>query len=139
MLTFFTHRCNPVVRGLSVLVMACFVTGFCSQAIARQEYVHVNWDTLDLSSYQRNHLNELDQQWKSTVNELAPRIHQNQKKLKQLMSNPEADAGEIMQLQQEIHQDKSKLKIEATQIFLNKRKVLNQEQRDRLRQMLNLY
>lgn len=128
---------RTVLTPLAAVLVLAVLLGAWSQALAKQGYVQVNWDRLDLSSQQRNSLNNLDEQWHGTVSEVAPRLHENERKLKHLMRSPNADEEEILSLQQQIHKDKAQLKMEATQIFLNKRKVLNKEQQQKLRNMIN--
>lgn len=119
--------------------MCIIVMGFWGQAQAKQEYLEVNWDSLDLSDSQRNNLKNLDNRWKSTVSDIVPRIQTNERKLKQLMQSSKPNEGEILKLQQQIHEDKTQLKMEATEIFLHKRKVLNNQQQEKLQKMINLH
>lgn len=124
---------------LSALVLFYVILSCWSQAIAKQEYKAVNWDSLDLSNQQRDSLNDLDEQWQSSLSEMAPRIQANERKLKLLMRSPKPNESDILKLQQQILEDKAKLKLEATQIFSLKRKLLKKEQEQKLIQMMDLY
>lgn len=139
MIVAIAHRLKSVLSRLSFLFLITLIFSIWTQAMAKEEYVPVNWESLDLSSQQRNHLNSLDQTWKSIVSELVPRIQANEKKLKQMMHCASPNEDEILRLQQTIHEDKTKLKIQATQIFLDKRKVLTKDQQEKLRKMMSVH
>lgn len=139
MLAAITPRFKSMLPRLSLLLFITLVLSGWLQAMAKAEYVQVNWESLDLSSQQRNHLNSLDQTWKSLVTELVPRIQANEKKLKNMMNCTSPDEDEIMRVQQSIHEDKLKLKMQATQIFLDKRKVLTKEQQEKLRKIMSMH
>lgn len=129
----------PKKRFYAWLPWMLFVAVFLNmshQAFAKQGVHEVNWDQLDLTNHQRNLLDNLDEQWRSTVSDMVPRIRANEKKLKLLVMSPDANEAEILRLQQEIHEDKMRLKMEATQIFLHKRKVLSTTQQEKLMKML---
>jgi hypothetical protein len=128
-----------IFPNLSLMLLVTLMLSLGAQAYARHEYNEVNWDSLNLSNQQRSNLNSLDAQWHNTVTEVAPRIQGNEKKLKLLMNSSKADESQIIRLQEQIHEDKTRLKVQATQIFLDKRKCLNREQQDKLRKMINLH
>lgn len=104
--------------------------------VACAEFVEVQWERLELSQDQKSNLTHLDKQWQNRYSEVVPRIHANEQKLRALMNSAHPDEHEIMRLQQQIHEDKMKLKMDATQIFLYKRRVLSREQDERLMQMM---
>ncbi len=108
-----------------------------SPAMAK-EFQKVNWESLELSDDQRLRLTELDHQWHQTAEEAVPRIQRNQQRLRQLMASPNPSEEDVLAIQQRIHQDKLNLKMQATQIFLMKRKVLTPPQQAKLRKMLTL-
>ncbi len=125
-------------KALMLLPVSIVVLG-CLDLSARAEYQKVNWESLDLSSPQRTKLNQLDSEWQEVVSEVVPRLRVNQKKLKKLMGEQHPDEDEILEVQKAIHKDKAKLRMEATQIFLHKRKVLNEQQEEKLQKMLNMH
>lgn len=117
----------PCVCGL----LLSLVTG-----LACAEYVQVQWERLELSQDQRSNLTHLDKQWQNRYSELVPRIQANEQRLRKLMNASHPDEREIMQLQQEIHEDKLQLKMDATQIFLHKRRILSQDQDKKLMKLM---
>jgi Spy/CpxP family protein refolding chaperone len=122
-----------------LLLGSCIVTHcFLSTLPAFAEYTQVNWETLDLNPQQRATLYSLDRQWRISVAEVAPKIAAKEHRLKQMMNACNANEDDILHLQQEIHEDKMHLKMQATQIFLDKRRVLTPEQNAHLLQMMNL-
>jgi hypothetical protein len=127
----------PLASGMGLLAL-CVAAGFWLQAQAKSDFQEIQWETLDLSEQQRQSIQQLDQHWHSTVSEVVPRIQEQEKRLKHLMSSQKPDEPTILQVQQSIHQDKSRLKMEATQIFLRKRKILNKQQENRLLRMIPL-
>jgi len=104
--------------------------------VAFAEFVQVQWERLELSQDQRSNLTHLDKQWQNRYTELVPRIQANEQKLRRMMNASHPDEREIMQLQQQIHEDKLQLKMDATQIFLHKRRVLSQDQDKKLMKMI---
>ncbi len=132
-------RLKSTLPYVSILVLFWAAISFCAKAQADNGYVRINWESLELSSQQRDTLNTLDQQWKTVVCKLAPRIRMNEEKLRELMNSDSPDEDQIIKLQEQIHQDKATLKVDATEIFLSKRKALNKEQQQKLREMLNMY
>lgn len=134
-------RCSTKLNlpRLSLLILLFLVAGMWAQAYAGQRYVEVNWESLELTGQQRNHLQDLDEQWKSTVSEIVPRLEDNRRKLRRLMKSPEADKTEIIRLQEKINADKTRLKIRAFQIFQDKRRILNRDQQEKLQKMLEMH
>lgn len=128
------------LSSLSLIMLACVLISSWEQAAyAKGDYHEVNWESLELSSQQREDLSELDDQWRQSVQELVPKIRTNERKLKRLMQSSQTDEDQILNLQQEIHDDKSKLKLQATQIFLMKRKILNKNQQGKLMKMMKMH
>ncbi len=133
-----TRHAQWFITVCSVLALVCYVlwsTG--TPVMAKDEIVEIDWESLDLSTQQREQLHQLDRQWKSSVSQVAPRLQSNRKKLKTLMASPGGREEDILQLQQQIHQDNARLRMDATQIYLNKRRILNREQEEKLRYILN--
>jgi Spy/CpxP family protein refolding chaperone len=122
-----------------VIFLFCLLLSCWLQAQAKQDLLEVNWDSLDLSDQQRSSLNNLDQQWKNTVSQIAPRLHANERLLKHMIYSSTPNEDQILQLQEDIHEDKMRLKMNATEIFLDKRRVLNPQQQEKLQQIINLH
>ncbi len=129
------NRVRLIFSSLTLALLMALTSS--NDAFAKQQFREVNWETLELSDTQRSSLNRLDQQWKSSVNDLVPRIKANENKLQTLMKSSKPDEREIIRLQEQIHEDKMKLKLEATHIFLTKRKILNKDQQVKLQRMIN--
>jgi Spy/CpxP family protein refolding chaperone len=126
------------IPAVAVVVMIALVPMLWRTASAEQTGItRVNWDNLNLSEDQREQLDSMDQQWKNTVHELAPRIENNRRKLKLMMNESQPDENEIMELQQQVHEDQLKLKMRATKLYLGKKKVLNADQQEKFSQMMN--
>lgn len=125
---------RPIVTLSLVLGALLFV--HAASFAAQGQFREVNWESLDLNSPQRSVLNNLNDQWRNTVSEIAPRIERNQNRLNQLMRSSESNEAEVLRLQQQIESDRARLKMEAMQIFLQKKRVLNSEQQQRLNQIL---
>jgi hypothetical protein len=130
-------RLKNILPYLSLMVLIYVFVSFCSEVEAKPR--EIDWDSLDLSSQQRDQINQQDEQWRSAVSEAAPRIQMKERKLKKMMSSPQSDEQEILRLQQDIHEEKARLKMEATRIFLNKRKVLKRDQQQKLQNIINLH
>lgn len=123
-------------QGFKIPCVGVFLAALLS-GVAFAEFIEVQWERLELSTSQRSNLTTLDRQWQGRYAELAPRIQANEQKLRALMNSAHPDEHEIMRLQQQIHEDKMQLKMDATQIFLHKRRILSREQDERLMKMMN--
>lgn len=106
-----------------------------SQTYAKS-YGNINWLTLDLTDEQKRQIKTLNDDWKRVQQLIRPKIIRDQQKLKNVMSNPNADEDQIRKLQGDIMLRQKQLRFEATENFLSKRRVLSNEQREKLHKMM---
>ena len=121
---------QQLVIGILLLMLLSVGASFASGPT-------IHWEQLDLSPSQKNHIQDLDSQWKAIYNQLAPPIRQKEVRLMNLMGNPTSNEGDIADLQNEINADKVRLKQQATELFLSKRKCLRPDQKRRLMDMMH--
>jgi hypothetical protein len=88
----------------------------------------VNWQALKLDEGQAQEIRALEQDWRSTYEQVSPQIFKDKQRLMQLMKTPNASEAEMMQLQSRLHQNEGLLKQKATSIMMQKRHVLNGKQ-----------
>lgn len=96
----------------------------------------INWSELNLSKDQQNSIKKLDQEWSRVEQLIRPKIIRDQQQLKNVMSNPNADDNLIRKLQNDIMLRQKQLRYEATENFLSKRRLLNQDQRKMLHKQM---
>lgn len=89
---------------------------------------------MQLSNQQRQQISGYQQQWNAQYSTLSSQLRRQQEKLRTLLLNAESDPLEITLTQQKINSLKEQLGNQATLNVLRKRSVLNQEQRQQLRQ-----
>ncbi|MDX2083983.1 MAG: hypothetical protein SFZ03_01170 [Candidatus Melainabacteria bacterium] len=129
------------------ILLGVFVVGFMQQGLAQPLPFEarnpdnnlqrlVRWDMLNLSVDQRQKLDSLDKDWKDTYVQVYPQIIRDREELRHLINQPNSDDNRIMLLQNRIHQNEERLRNEATQTFLSKRKLLRPDQMGRFRQMM---
>ena len=102
-----------------------------------KSYSSINWLNLDLSEDQKKQITTLNEDWKRVQQLIRPKIIRDQQKLKNVMSNPNADENEIRKLQGDIMLRQKQLRFEATENFLSKRRVLSNPQREKLHKMMS--
>jgi Spy/CpxP family protein refolding chaperone len=122
-----------------LLLASALVLVTAGLALCNSDCMKVNWEHLELNDQQRSQIKEVDSQWRSKASGLFPRLQQKQDKLNRLMREPEANPQQVMQLQQEVHQDKMELNMHATQLYLNKKRILSPVQRQKLEHMLEAH
>ena len=96
----------------------------------------VNWNKLNLTPAQSAQIQSLEQQWYKDFNELSPQVRDEQLKLQKLVADHNADPIQVMALQQSIARRKEQLSNAAMQNYLNKRKVLDEKQKQQLEDMI---
>ncbi len=89
---------------------------------------------MQLSPQQRQRIQGYQQQWNEQYSQLQPQLRTQQQRLVSLLSNPQSDALEISQTQQRISSLQQQLSTQATMNILQKRRILNDQQRLQLRQ-----
>lgn len=99
-------------------------------------YGNINWLTLDLTTEQKKQIKALNDEWKRVQQLIRPKIIRDQQKLKNVMSNPNADEDQIRKLQSDIMLRQKQLRFEATENFLSKRRILSDPQREKLHKMM---
>lgn len=97
----------------------------------------VNWNKLNLTPAQNAQIQALEQQWYKDFNELSPQVRDEQIKLRSLLADHNADPIQVMALQQSIARRKEQLSNAAMQNYLNKRKVLDEKQKQQLEEMIH--
>jgi Spy/CpxP family protein refolding chaperone len=97
----------------------------------------VNWNKLNLTPAQNAQIQTLEQQWYKDFNELSPQVRDEQLKLQKLLADHNADPIQVMALQQSIARRKEQLSNAAMQNYLNKRKVLDEKQKQQLEDMIH--
>lgn len=120
---------------VNVSMTSTIVTQVSSQE-SRNAYHRINWDGLNLSEYQKTKLLELEREWTKINQLIRPKIIRDQQQLKNIMRNPNAQEDQIRALQSDIMMRKKQLQIEATENFLSKRRLLTEEQRQKLHAMM---
>ena len=100
-------------------------------------YGSIDWLNLDLSEDQKKQITTLNEDWKRVQQLIRPKIIRDQQKLKNVMSNPNADENEIRKLQGDIMLRQKQLRFEATENFLSKRRILSNQQREKLHKMMS--
>ena len=100
-------------------------------------YGSIDWLNLDLSEDQKKQITTLNEDWKRVQQLIRPKIIRDQQKLKNVMSSPNADENEIRKLQGDIMLRQKQLRFEATENFLSKRRILSNQQREKLHKMMS--
>lgn len=96
----------------------------------------INWDDLNLSSRQKMDICKLDTHWKEISTDLRQSLSRYQNQLKIQLSDRFSTDCDIKYSQKQIQLRQQQLQNEATDTFLKKRQVLNQDQRAKLHEMI---
>ena len=96
----------------------------------------VNWSSLNLTTDQSEHINQVDAQWRTTASQLMPQLQDDKSELVKLLNSPNTDQQKIMDLQNRINTNKSQLQNAAMQSYLKKKDYLNPEQQQQLQQLM---
>ena len=104
-----------------------------SPCIAIQgDFPVIRWECLGLSYNQQAQMKELDSKWQKINQNLRTNIINDQKALQYILSNPYSTHNEIIELHNRILSNKTTLRAQAMEIFLEKRDVLTQGQKKNL-------
>ncbi len=99
-------------------------------------HCRIDYTRLDLTPDQSSKIQNLDREFHDKYQQLKPAIVENQQKVKKLMASPQAEATEIMMVQQKIDDLQGELRRFAAQILIKKKECLNTSQKERLEQMI---
>ena len=115
-----------IVIFVSVVVLnsPCFAAG--------GDFPVIRWECLGLSYNQQAQMKELDSKWQRINQNLRTNIINDQKALQYILSNPYSTQKEIRELHNRILSNRTTLREQAMEIFLEKRDVLTQGQKKNL-------
>ncbi|MBX9696186.1 MAG: hypothetical protein K2Z81_27605 [Cyanobacteria bacterium] len=123
------------IRLAASILLAGFMGGHTSPAYAGDECLspggaccNIDYSKLNLDKTQTARLQQYDQDWFQEYQKVQPEIQGLQQRFKGLLASPEVDSTEVMRVQQQIDQKRSALKSKATQILIQKRRVLQPNQ-----------
>ena len=94
----------------------------------------IHWSSLNLTTQQETHINQLENQWQHTHAEVAAQIARDREELRMLL--PTGDIQRIRLLQNRMMTNKMFLMNESMNTFLQKRDTLTPDQRTQLQKML---
>lgn len=97
---------------------------------------YINWSVLNLTPDQDFRIGHLEQEWQRIYATIYPRIMQEKEDLRRMLNSPMGEEGQILNLQNRLHDDELKLRNEAIRIFLEKKGQLNTSQKVQLQQMM---
>jgi len=118
------------VPVLSLSAACLLILSMPLAALARD----VNWASLNLNSQQETQLNQLENNWEKTHDEVSVQIERDTAELRQIL--PTGDTQRIRQLQTRITMNKMYLMNQSMETFLKKRDMLSPDQRQQLQKML---
>ncbi len=128
-MTFRLRSMQAVASNASLLSALLLVT-MAPGALARE----INWDGLNLNSQQESQINQLEDGWEKTHEEVSSQINRDMAELKQIL--PTGDTLRIRQLQNRITTNKMYLMNQSMETFLRKRDTLSPTQRQQLQKMM---
>ena len=121
----------------SILISAFLLTvGNLSVFAIEKNNVSINWEKLNLSKEQGKNIEMLDMKWKKINETIRPQILRDQQKLKCVLKNQNATDSEIRQIQMQILMNQNRLKYEALELFLDKRRLLTPIQRKKFHMLI---
>ncbi len=118
-----------------MLVSSLLLISLTASAWAQQ--VDVRWDTLNLTPDQSSRIRQLDDQWQDTAGNVIPQIKKDKEELVRLLNSPNSDSRRILELQNRINGNKTRLQQAAMQTFLQKKQQLNNDQRMMLKMQMS--
>jgi len=121
------------IRGILLFITGLF---FFYLPASAADVNDINWNKLNLTQYQATQINKLDDEWDLINSKIKPDLINNQKKLKVMLTDPNATECAIRNLYIEIILEQEHLKYQALEIFLAKRRLLKRDQLVKLHQML---
>jgi Spy/CpxP family protein refolding chaperone len=98
----------------------------------------VDWSKLNLTASQAAQIKELDQEWYKEYADRKRQIVDEQGKLQRALSDHTSEPMQVVALQQSVESRKGELRIIATRIYLAKKKVLDEDQKKQLEDMMRI-
>jgi Spy/CpxP family protein refolding chaperone len=98
----------------------------------------IDWNKLNLTHAQSEQIKQLEQQWYKESAEIIPQVKEDQVKLQRSLADHGADGVQVISLQQQVSRKKEQLNSLAMQNFLAKKKVLNEDQKKQLEDMVRI-
>lgn len=134
-MTIFRFHPNKAIYRFFILTLLvpAFILLYTIPAIAEHM---VNWNSLNLNAGQSAQIARLENEWRQTYSQIQPQIERDRNELKRLFNDPNAHEQQVMMIQSRLHKNEERLRNEATRIFMNKKKLLNPQQKARLQDMI---
>ena len=123
-----------VVQGIAIIFFGAGMLFCMLPALANSD--KFDWGALNLSSEQSQQINQAEAEWKTTAAEVIPQIQQDRAELLNLLNSPGSDQKKMMELQERISSNKTKLHNAAMQSYLKKREYLNADQQQQLQNLI---
>ncbi len=125
------------MRKISFLISLSFMlmlvnakAGFC--------YHDFDWKSLNLTPSQAQKIKQLDGNWENINKKTLPHLKKDQIKLKKALKSPNISENSIRDLYISIMMQQQRLRYNAIEIFLAKRRLLNEKQLCELNKELHL-
>ncbi len=130
-----SNQSSLTIRLAASILLAGFVGGQAIPAYAGDDLLapggtccNIDYNKLNLDRNQTSRIQQYDQDWLQEYQKVQPEIQGLQQRFKGLLASPEVDSTEVMRVQQQIDQKRSALKSKATQILIQKRRLLSSNQ-----------
>jgi Spy/CpxP family protein refolding chaperone len=108
-----------------------------AQEMPQNRHHGIDWQQMSLSSDQHQRIQQLQSDWSGKYLNLMPQISRHQQHLHELFRNPNSDPQEIFSTQQNLMRLQEQLRNEATDNYLHKRALLNNEQQRMLQAQMH--
>ncbi len=123
------------IRNKRTLLLLTFFAS-AMPAFSQKETFMIKWECLHLSPNQTGKIQNIDSNWKQKSSKILPKLHYYQEQLQEKLSDPNADEREIIELQEKVFKEKEKLQREALENFLQKKRILNNYQKEKLNKII---
>ena len=110
-------------------LIACFILNLFCSADAQQSNCTINFDNLNLNRKQKIKIQKLDKRWQDTSSTIQPAIMQNKNILYLSISDPNISEDELKSMYMQLLYNQNRLKFEAIEVLIAKRKVLTRDQK----------
>lgn len=122
---------NMFIPKYTYAILA-LAAGLMAPAAALAQDLSAPYNKLNLSPQQHRQIGSLETEWKGRYMDIQPRLQSEQKHLSGLLAQPKSDPLEITSAQQRINQLREQLGGIATTNYLQKRRLLNDQQQNQL-------
>ena len=115
------------IKRIVLITLAVMFYGVFTVCYPAEKY-EINWDSLNLTPYQKKRIEMLDREWNFINATIRPGLENEQKLFEKFLNDPCSNEYTLRNLYLQILAKQNQLKYQALEVYLAKRRLLSKSQ-----------